>query len=103
MTPYHLPLVKILIEVYMHVHVYMDVFQVMSLSPRVPPIAAYKHADGKKIDGKRIVVDVERGRTVKTWKPRRIGETTPIPSHVTLSSTHHIQLYTVDLLDMYMS
>ena len=36
--------------------------------------AAYKHADGKKIDGKRVVVDVERGRTVKTWKPRRLGE-----------------------------
>lgn len=35
--------------------------------------AAYKHADGKKIDGRRIVVDVERGRTVKTWKPRRLG------------------------------
>ena len=38
--------------------------------------AAYKHADGKKIDGRRIVVDVERGRTVKTWKPRRLGEFT---------------------------
>ena len=35
--------------------------------------AAYKHADGKKIDGRRIVVDVERGRTVKNWKPRRLG------------------------------
>lgn len=40
--------------------------------------AAYKHADGKKIDGRRIVVDVERGRTVKTWKPRRLGES-PLP------------------------
>ena len=28
-------------------------------------IAAYKYADGKKIDGKRVLVDVERGRTVK--------------------------------------
>ena len=36
-------------------------------------LAAYKHADGKKIDGKRVVVDVERGRTVKSWKPRRLG------------------------------
>ncbi|XP_046863746.1 U1 small nuclear ribonucleoprotein 70 kDa-like [Xenia sp. Carnegie-2017] len=35
--------------------------------------AAYKHADGKKIDGRRIVVDVERGRTVKNWKPPRLG------------------------------
>lgn len=36
-------------------------------------IAAYKHADGKKIDGRRVVVDVERGRTVKSWTPRRLG------------------------------
>lgn len=26
-----------------------------------------------KIDGRRIVVDVERGRTVTGWKPRRFG------------------------------
>lgn len=37
-------------------------------------IAAYKHADGKKIDGKRVLVDVERARTVKGWLPRRLGE-----------------------------
>ena len=36
--------------------------------------AAYKHADGKKIDGKRVVVDVVRGGTVKSWKPRRLGK-----------------------------
>lgn len=35
--------------------------------------AAYKKADGKKIDGRRVVVDVERGRTVRGWKPRRLG------------------------------
>ncbi|OQS07357.1 hypothetical protein THRCLA_00628 [Thraustotheca clavata] len=35
--------------------------------------AAYKNADGKKIDGRRIVVDVERGRTVRNWKPRKLG------------------------------
>ena len=35
--------------------------------------AAYKSADGKKIDGRRVLVDVERGRTVKGWKPRRLG------------------------------
>jgi U1 small nuclear ribonucleoprotein len=34
---------------------------------------AYKHADGRKIDGRRILVDVERGRTVKDWRPRKIG------------------------------
>ncbi|KRY85433.1 U1 small nuclear ribonucleoprotein 70 kDa [Trichinella pseudospiralis] len=35
--------------------------------------AAYKHADGKKIDKRRVLVDVERGRTVKNWLPRRLG------------------------------
>jgi U1 small nuclear ribonucleoprotein 70kDa len=34
---------------------------------------AYKHADGKRIDGKRVLVDFERGRTTKGWKPRRLG------------------------------
>ncbi|GFN87305.1 U1 small nuclear ribonucleoprotein 70 kda [Plakobranchus ocellatus] len=34
---------------------------------------AYKNADGKKIDGRRVLVDVERGRTVKGWRPRRLG------------------------------
>jgi len=35
--------------------------------------AAYKHADGKKIDNRRVLVDVERARTVKGWLPRRLG------------------------------
>lgn len=34
---------------------------------------AYKHADGKRIDGKRVLVDVERGRIQKGWLPRRLG------------------------------
>merc|ERR1719353_1045283 len=34
---------------------------------------AYKQADGRKIDGKRVVVDVERGRTVNNWLPRKLG------------------------------
>ncbi|KAF5828186.1 hypothetical protein DUNSADRAFT_18077 [Dunaliella salina] len=34
---------------------------------------AYKSADGRKIEGRRVLVDVERGRTVETWKPRRLG------------------------------
>jgi U1 small nuclear ribonucleoprotein len=38
--------------------------------------AAYKDADGLKIMGRRIVVDVERGRTVKGWKPKRLGKDT---------------------------
>ncbi len=34
---------------------------------------AYKRADGIKIDGRKILVDYERGRTVPGWKPRRLG------------------------------
>ncbi|KAI5892403.1 RNA-binding domain-containing protein [Schizophyllum commune H4-8] len=34
---------------------------------------AYKESDGLVILGKRILVDVERGRTVRGWKPRRLG------------------------------
>ncbi|RVE42662.1 hypothetical protein evm_012691 [Chilo suppressalis] len=40
--------------------------------------SAYKHADGKKIDGKRVLVDVERARTVKGWLPRRLAIGGPI-------------------------
>lgn len=39
-----------------------------------PSTAAYKHADGKKIDNRRVLVDVERARTVKGWLPRRLGK-----------------------------
>ncbi|UZJ51461.1 hypothetical protein CBS101457_000781 [Exobasidium rhododendri] len=35
--------------------------------------SAYKDAEGIKIKGKRAMVDVERGRTVKDWKPMRLG------------------------------
>lgn len=34
---------------------------------------AYRAADGMKLDGKEIVVDVERGHTVPNWLPRRLG------------------------------
>lgn len=28
---------------------------------------AYKNADGRKVESKRVLVDVERGRTVPNW------------------------------------
>ena len=34
---------------------------------------AYKRADRKRIDNKRVYVDYERGRTENNWKPRRFG------------------------------
>lgn len=34
---------------------------------------AYKQAEGMRIDGRRILVDMERGRTIPDWKPRRLG------------------------------
>ena len=48
------------------------------LSPLIPlllpsPPAAYKQADGRKVDNRRVLVDVERGRTVPNWRPRRLG------------------------------
>ena len=35
--------------------------------------AAYKHGDGLKINSKRVLVDSERGRVSKDWKPRYLG------------------------------
>jgi U1 small nuclear ribonucleoprotein len=35
--------------------------------------AAYNEANGKMIERRRIVVDMERGRTRKDWLPRRLG------------------------------
>lgn len=35
--------------------------------------ACYMKADAMDIEGRPIVVDVERGRTVPNWKPRRFG------------------------------
>lgn len=34
---------------------------------------AYRAADAMRIEGREIVVDVERGHTVPTWLPRRLG------------------------------
>jgi U1 small nuclear ribonucleoprotein len=34
---------------------------------------AYKMGMNRNIEGRRIIVDVERGRTVADWKPRRLG------------------------------
>ena len=48
--------------------------ETLLLTVRTSLSAAYKRADGRKIDGRRVVVDVERGRTVKGWRPRRLGK-----------------------------
>ncbi len=34
---------------------------------------AYRTADGMRLEGRNIVVDVERGHTVPNWLPRRLG------------------------------
>src|SRR5271155_3262095 len=34
---------------------------------------AYKDADDLKIRDRRIIVDIEQGRTIKGWRPRRLG------------------------------
>lgn len=39
----------------------------------------YSRMRGRSIDGVEIFLDVERGRTVKDWKPRRLGNTSQTP------------------------
>lgn len=34
---------------------------------------AYQNGDGMRVMGRRVLVDVERGRTVKGWLPKRLG------------------------------
>lgn len=36
-------------------------------------LAAYKKSESFRIDGRKVIVDCERGRTIKGWKPRRLG------------------------------
>ncbi len=36
-------------------------------------IVALERANNRRIDGRRVVVDYERGRTKKEWVPRRLG------------------------------
>ncbi len=36
-------------------------------------LVALEDADGMRIEGRKIFVDVERGRTVDGWRPRRLG------------------------------
>jgi U1 small nuclear ribonucleoprotein len=38
-----------------------------------PSTAAYKETENLRIKGRKVVVDVERGRTVNGWRPRRFG------------------------------
>jgi len=35
--------------------------------------AAFRRCEGLAIDGRRVVCDVERGRTVRGWRPARLG------------------------------
>lgn len=35
--------------------------------------AAYREMDGRRIEDRRVIVDVERGRTSRDWLPRRLG------------------------------
>lgn len=36
-------------------------------------IVALERGNGRKVDGVRVVVDYERGRTKTDWVPRRLG------------------------------
>lgn len=51
--------------------------------------AAYNEARGHKIDGRRIVVDVERARTTDGWKPNRLdGPNASLPRRSISSRPH---------------
>ena len=49
---------------------------------------AYKKGDGLKINGRRVLVDVERGRTVRGWLPRRLGIFRVHTEHRTVNAYH---------------
>ena len=36
-------------------------------------IGAYREGDGRRIEGRRVKVDYERGRTQRSWTPMRLG------------------------------
>ena len=36
-------------------------------------IVALERGNGRRVDGERVVVDYERGRTKSDWIPRRLG------------------------------
>jgi hypothetical protein len=38
-----------------------------------PYIVALERGNGRRVDGARVVVDYERGRTKSEWIPRRLG------------------------------
>jgi len=40
---------------------------------------AYKTANGRKLDGRRLVVDMVRGGTAPGWRPRRLAPSPPPP------------------------
>ena len=58
---------------YTHTHTYTCTHTHTVRRLQCVTVAAYKYADGRKVDGRRLVVDVEKGRTTKGWKPRRLG------------------------------
>ncbi len=45
--------------------------------------AAYDGARGRKIDGRKIIVDVERGRTTEGWRPNRLDGPNNVAAHPT--------------------
>lgn len=36
-------------------------------------IVALAKGNGRRVDGSRVIVDYERGRTKSDWRPRRLG------------------------------
>ncbi|CDR94128.1 u1 snRNP, putative [Babesia bigemina] len=76
-------------------------------------VNAYKRGDGRKISGRRVMVDVERARTVEGWYPRRLGggrgrsrskppkfyDGKPLTVEEVVKETKPVVTYTDDMMD----
>lgn len=55
------------------VRIYMELCEYQEFEKEKDMKKAFYEAEGRRIEGRRILVDVTRARTVKSWKPRRLG------------------------------
>jgi len=53
---------------------YFGLVNIWSGAPLLATKAANKDANSRKLDGNRILCDIERGRTRPDWRPRRLGK-----------------------------
>jgi U1 small nuclear ribonucleoprotein 70kDa len=64
---------------------------------------AYRATDGMRLEGREIVVDVERGHTVPTWLPRRLGGGLGGTRYVSCARTPIRSIWTCIVTDVWLS